>query len=283
MVERTSDSPRRRHRDRARRTRAAHDPPAPGGPARRGAARLGRGRDRSGRRWRRLRGDQAAPLRRHHGADEDPQQRAAAVLRQRGPRACAWLAEAAGSACPTVLAADDGCLILRWVEPGRPSADAASGFGRALAAHPPGRRGGVRRRAPTASSPGSRCSTSPRPPGRSSSRSGACCRTSSSPATAAGSAPTTPSASRAWWPGWRELVPEDLSRTALSSRWSRPVSTRCPTSRCTVVLASPVRRASSETPRVSSPGRKASRSAASRAATRPSPLAPSFRPAVRMG
>ena len=35
---------------------------------------------------------------------------------------------------PDVLAADDGCLILRWVEPGRPSADAASGFGRALAA-----------------------------------------------------------------------------------------------------------------------------------------------------
>ena len=35
---------------------------------------------------------------------------------------------------PDVLASDDGCLILRWVEPGRPSADAASGFGRALAA-----------------------------------------------------------------------------------------------------------------------------------------------------
>ncbi len=49
----------------------------------------------------------------------------------------AWLAEsseAGGVLTPEVLAADDGCLILRWVEPGRPSADAATGFGRALAA-----------------------------------------------------------------------------------------------------------------------------------------------------
>ena len=44
-----------------------------------------------------------------------------------------WLREAGGVAVPEVLASDDGCLILRWVEPGRPSADAASGFGRALA------------------------------------------------------------------------------------------------------------------------------------------------------
>ena len=45
-----------------------------------------------------------------------------------------WLAEAGGVAVPAVLAHDEGCLILRWVEQGRPSADAASGFGRALAA-----------------------------------------------------------------------------------------------------------------------------------------------------
>jgi fructosamine-3-kinase len=45
----------------------------------------------------------------------------------------AWLAEAGGVLCPDVLAADDGCLIVRWVEPGRPSPDAASSFGRALA------------------------------------------------------------------------------------------------------------------------------------------------------
>ncbi len=38
--------------------------------------------------------------------------------------------------CPTpeVLAADAECLILRWVEPGRSSTDAAADFGRALAA-----------------------------------------------------------------------------------------------------------------------------------------------------
>jgi fructosamine-3-kinase len=47
-----------------------------------------------------------------------------------------WLASAGDGAVgvPEVLAADEGCLILRWVEPGRPSADAATSFGRALAA-----------------------------------------------------------------------------------------------------------------------------------------------------
>ena len=47
-----------------------------------------------------------------------------------------WLGSAGDGAVavPEVLAHDDGCLILRWVEPGRPSADAAIGFGRALAA-----------------------------------------------------------------------------------------------------------------------------------------------------
>jgi fructosamine-3-kinase len=45
-----------------------------------------------------------------------------------------WLAAADGVAVPDVLACDEGCLILRWVEPGRPSPDAATGFGRALAA-----------------------------------------------------------------------------------------------------------------------------------------------------
>src|SRR5215218_7232173 len=44
-----------------------------------------------------------------------------------------WLRAAGGVAVPEVLASDEGCLIVRWVEPGRPSADAASGFGRALA------------------------------------------------------------------------------------------------------------------------------------------------------
>ncbi|WP_460844227.1 fructosamine kinase family protein [Nocardioides ultimimeridianus] len=45
-----------------------------------------------------------------------------------------WLAEVAdGVATPEVLAVDADCLILEWIEPHRPSADAAAGFGRALA------------------------------------------------------------------------------------------------------------------------------------------------------
>jgi fructosamine-3-kinase len=48
-----------------------------------------------------------------------------------------WLAEAmpaGGVAVPEVLALDDGCLILRWVESGKATADAAAAFGQALAA-----------------------------------------------------------------------------------------------------------------------------------------------------
>jgi fructosamine-3-kinase len=48
-----------------------------------------------------------------------------------------WLAEARGSGgvpVPDVLGVDDECLILRWVEPGKVSADAAAAFGQALAA-----------------------------------------------------------------------------------------------------------------------------------------------------
>jgi fructosamine-3-kinase len=48
-----------------------------------------------------------------------------------------WLAEAGangGVHVPEVLAVDEGCLILRWVEPGKASVDAAVGFGQALAA-----------------------------------------------------------------------------------------------------------------------------------------------------
>jgi fructosamine-3-kinase len=49
-------------------------------------------------------------------------------------RGLTWLAEAGGLSVPEVLAADAGCLILRWVEPGKTSADGAAEFGRALAA-----------------------------------------------------------------------------------------------------------------------------------------------------
>jgi fructosamine-3-kinase len=48
-----------------------------------------------------------------------------------------WLAEATadgGVHLPEVLAVDEECLILRWIEPGKSSSDAASTFGRALAA-----------------------------------------------------------------------------------------------------------------------------------------------------
>jgi fructosamine-3-kinase len=45
----------------------------------------------------------------------------------------AWLAETGGVAVPEVLAADQECLILRWIEPGRNTPDAAAALGRALA------------------------------------------------------------------------------------------------------------------------------------------------------
>jgi fructosamine-3-kinase len=47
-----------------------------------------------------------------------------------------WLGEAGaagGVHVPEVLGVDEGCLILRWVEPGKASTDAATGFGVALA------------------------------------------------------------------------------------------------------------------------------------------------------
>jgi fructosamine-3-kinase len=47
-----------------------------------------------------------------------------------------WLGEACtdgGVHVPEVLGVDDECLILRWIEPGKASSDAATGFGVALA------------------------------------------------------------------------------------------------------------------------------------------------------
>lgn len=52
-------------------------------------------------------------------------------------RGLRWLAEAratGGVDVPEVLGVDAECLVLRWVEPGRNSADGAAAFGRALAA-----------------------------------------------------------------------------------------------------------------------------------------------------
>jgi fructosamine-3-kinase len=49
-----------------------------------------------------------------------------------------WLAEAAradgGADVPELLAVSDDCIVLAWVEPGKPSGDVAERFGRALAA-----------------------------------------------------------------------------------------------------------------------------------------------------
>ncbi len=44
-----------------------------------------------------------------------------------------WLHEAGGAPVPEVLAVTDDCLVLDWVEPARPSVEAAEAFGRALA------------------------------------------------------------------------------------------------------------------------------------------------------
>jgi len=45
-----------------------------------------------------------------------------------------WLAEAQGAAVPQVHAVDDECIILAWVEAGRPTVEAAERLGRGLAA-----------------------------------------------------------------------------------------------------------------------------------------------------
>ncbi len=48
-----------------------------------------------------------------------------------------WLAEAGGARVPEVLAVAEDCLILAWVEQGKPTAEAAERFGRDLADDPP--------------------------------------------------------------------------------------------------------------------------------------------------
>lgn len=45
-----------------------------------------------------------------------------------------WLGDAGGAAVPQVHAVDDDCIILAWVESGRPTAEAAERLGRGLAA-----------------------------------------------------------------------------------------------------------------------------------------------------
>jgi fructosamine-3-kinase len=48
-------------------------------------------------------------------------------------RGLRWLAAANGADVPEVLASAEDCLIVAWVEPGHPSAEAADALGRALA------------------------------------------------------------------------------------------------------------------------------------------------------
>ncbi|WP_017934310.1 fructosamine kinase family protein [Nocardioides sp. Iso805N] len=48
-------------------------------------------------------------------------------------RGLAWLGEAEGVRVPEVLAVETDCLILRWIEPGRPTGDTAAELGHALA------------------------------------------------------------------------------------------------------------------------------------------------------
>ncbi len=49
-------------------------------------------------------------------------------------RGLRWLASVPGVAVPELLGADDTCVIVRWVEPGKPTGEMAGEFGRALAA-----------------------------------------------------------------------------------------------------------------------------------------------------
>ena len=145
-----------------------------------------------------------------------------------------WLAEARRrrGRCPRGARVDHDCLILRWIEPGKLTVDAAAAFGTALAAtHAAGApaHGACRRSAPqqtgtlrpsrtTASSAGSRCPAARRRPGRSSSRPGGCCPTSSWPATAATPQKGTPMSSRPWWAGsatWCPRSPGPAARRPL--------------------------------------------------------------------
>jgi fructosamine-3-kinase len=53
---------------------------------------------------------------------------------RREAESLAWLRAAAGAPVPEVLGVDDECLVLTWVEPGKPTSDAAEELGRGLAA-----------------------------------------------------------------------------------------------------------------------------------------------------
>ena len=100
-------------------------------------------------------------------------------------RGLRWLAEPGVADVAEVLAVEHDCLVLRWIEPARPTPESAAGLGRALARlHASGARqvrcgrGRLHRHPPAAQPDGDR-------PGRTSSPPGGCCPTSSWPRTGA--------------------------------------------------------------------------------------------------
>jgi fructosamine-3-kinase len=69
-----------------------------------------------------------------HGAIIKTRPHAPEGFFEREAEGLAWLAEAKGARVPRVLAVAEDCLILDWVEPGKPTIDVAERFGRDLAA-----------------------------------------------------------------------------------------------------------------------------------------------------
>ncbi len=99
-----------------------------------------------------------------------------------------WLGEASadgGVAVPDVLAVDEGCLIIRWVEPGKASADAAVELRPGARRDARRRRAVVRRRGGRLHLQAAAARTRRATRGRSSTPCAGCCPTSSWPATAA--------------------------------------------------------------------------------------------------
>ncbi len=48
-------------------------------------------------------------------------------------RSLRWLGEVAADLVPEVLATDEGCVVIPWIEPGKPTQEAATNFGQSLA------------------------------------------------------------------------------------------------------------------------------------------------------
>ena len=68
-----------------------------------------------------------------HGAIIKTRPQAPEGFFQREAEGLRWLAEAKGARVPHVLAVAEDCLILDWIEPGKPTTEVAERFGRDLA------------------------------------------------------------------------------------------------------------------------------------------------------